>query len=414
MTRLRRLPHPRAGAADETVRRSLLEYTVRSSGKANAQAVGLISLIWAVQLLTGAELDRRLIVWTAVMAILTAGYFVALWVLLRRLASGGQLRGIVLYMVCHLAVASSCWGSLGFAILPGKTDVAASLALGEAIMLIAGNLVFFSSTTALYMTYQLGLTIASVSALIWGGYPTLGAVVLFTAVCALTLRGELHRTVQSAIVLARRNELLAEELREQRAAVELTNQQLMEANSQLAHRATRDPLTGLANRDLLAENLERMVREAAATGRPLGVVYFDIDYFKPLNDTLGHAAGDSLLRQIAARVSACARTPDLVARVGGDEFVVAVDDAEEVMTIAQRIHQSFAEPFKFDGRLLTFTPSIGVASWMPGCSGEELVERADTALYQAKNSGRNQICVWQDDPAGEPGRSVPRTITGQR
>src|SRR4051794_3388689 len=250
MTRLRRLPHPRAGAADETVRRSLLEYTVRSSGKANAQAVGLISLIWAVQLLTGAELDRRLIVWTAVMAILTAGYFVALWVLLRRLASGGQLRGIVLYMVCHLAVASSCWGSLGFAILPGKTDVAASLALGEAIMLIAGNLVFFSSTTALYMTYQLGLTIASVSALIWGGYPTLGAVVLFTAVCALTLRGELHRTVQSAIVLARRNELLAEELREQRAAVELTNQQLMEANSQLAHRATRDPLTGLANRDL--------------------------------------------------------------------------------------------------------------------------------------------------------------------
>jgi len=413
MTRLR-FPRRHGEAADEAVRRSLLEYTVRSSGKANVQAIGLICLIWVVQVMTGADLDRRLMVWTVGMAVLTAAYFVALRVLLRRLAGGVGLQGIIVYLVCHLAVASSWWGSLGFAILPGKTDIAASLALGQAIMLIAGNLVFFSSTTLLYMTYQSGLTIASVSALIWGGYPALGAVVLFTALCALTLRGELHSTVRSAIVLARRNELLVDELREQRAAVELTNQQLTEANSQLAHRATRDSLTGLANRDLLAENLERMVGEAIATGRPPGVVYLDIDNFKPLNDTLGHAAGDSLLRQIAARVSACVRTSDLVARVGGDEFVVAVDDAAEALTIAQRIHESFAEPFEFDGRLLTFSPSIGVASWAPGCSTGELVERADSALYRAKNSGRNQIHVWGPRPAGEPGRSVPRTVTGRR
>jgi diguanylate cyclase (GGDEF)-like protein len=404
---VRRLLGPRAGAADEIVRRRLLEYTVRSSGKANVQAVFLICLVWVVQLMTGAELDRRLMVWTLVMGVLTAGYFVALWVLLRRLASGARLRGIILYLVCHLAVASSGWGSLGFAVLPGKTEVAASLTIGEAIMLLAGNLVFFSSVTALYVTYQLGLTIASVSALMWGGYPALGGVVLFTAVCALTLRGELHSTVQNAVVLARRNELLVEELREQRAAIETTNRQLVEANAQLAHRATRDPLTGLANRDLLAENLERMVCDADATGRPPGVVYFDIDYFKPLNDTLGHAAGDSLLRQIAARVSACVRASDLLARVGGDEFVVAVEDAAEVMMIAQRIHQSFAEPFEFDGRPLPFSPSIGVAAWVPGCSSEELVERADSALYQAKNMGRNQIRVWNADTADEVVGSAP-------
>ena len=409
MTRLRRLPHPRAEAADETVRRSLLEYTVRSSGSANVQAVGLIFLIWAVQVTTGAELDRRLVVWIVVMSVLTAGFFVALWVLRRRLAAGVRLRGIMTYLTCHLAVASSCWGSLGFAILPGETEVAASLTVGEAILLIAGNLVFFSSVTSLYLTYQAGLTVASVSALVWGGFPALAALVLFTSVCALTLRGELHGTVQRAIELARHNELLVQELRKQRAAVELTNQQLMEANSQLAHRATRDSLTGLANRDLLAENLERMVREAVATGQPLGVVYFDIDHFKPLNDTLGHAAGDSLLRQIAARVSACVRTSDLVARIGGDEFVVAVDDAAEVMTVARRIHQSFAEPFEFDDRRLAFSPSIGVASWVPGCSVDELVGRADTALYQAKNSGRNQICVWETTPD----QSAPRPVTGR-
>jgi diguanylate cyclase (GGDEF)-like protein len=398
MTRLRGLPRPRAGASDETVRRSLLEYTVRSSGKANAQAVGLILLIWAVQVASGAEVNRRLIAWTAVMTTLTAAFFVALWVLLRRLAGGGRLRGIMIYLICHLAVASTCWGSLGFALLPGEGEVPASLTVGEAILLLAGNLVFFSSVTALYVTYQLGLTVAAVSALVWCGYPALGAVVLFTAVCALTLRGELHRTVLNAVVLARRNELLVAELREQRAAVELTNQQLLEANSQLSHRATRDSLTGLANRDLLAENLERLVHEADASGRPPGVVYFDIDYFKPLNDTLGHAAGDSLLRQIADRVSACVRTSDLVARVGGDEFVVAVDDAAQAMTVARRIHESFAEPFEFDDQRLPFSPSIGVATWVPGCSSDELVERADAALYQAKNSGRNQIQVWDPNP----------------
>ena len=413
MTRLR-FPRPHGEPIDEAVRRSLLEYTVRSSGKANTQAIGLIALIWVVQVMTGAELDRRLVAWTVVMSVLTAGYFVALWVLLRRLADGARLQGIIAYLVCHLAVASTCWGGLGFAILPGETDVAASLALGQAIMLIAGNLVFYSSATVLYLTYQLGLTSASVSALIWGGYPALGAVVLFTAVCALTLRGELYRTVRNAVELARRNELLVDELREQRAAVELTNQQLTEANSQLAHRATRDSLTGLANRDLLAENLERMVGEAVDTGRPPGVVYFDIDHFKPLNDTLGHAAGDSLLRQIAVRVSACVRAADLVARIGGDEFVVAVDDAADALWIARRVHESFAEPFEFDGRPLTFSPSIGVASWVPGCTTEELVGRADSALYQAKNSGRNQICEWRGDPAGEPAPASPRSVTGRR
>jgi two-component system cell cycle response regulator len=153
-----------------------------------------------------------------------------------------------------------------------------------------------------------------------------------------------------------------------------------------------------------------MVREAATTGQPLGVVYLDIDHFKPLNDTLGHAAGDSLLRQIAARISACVRTSDLVARIGGDEFVVAVADAAEVMTVARQIHQSFAEPFEFDDRRLPFSPSIGVASWVPGCSGDELVGRADTALYQAKNSGRNQICVWE----AAPDQSARRPVADRR
>jgi diguanylate cyclase (GGDEF)-like protein len=414
MTRLLRSPGPRRGVVDDAIRRSLLAYTVRSSGKANVQAIGVICLIWAVQALTGAGLDHRLLVWVTVMTIFTTTYFRALRILARRLDDGGPLRGILLYLVCHLALASCCWGSLGFAILPGKTEVAASLVLGQAIMLIAGNLVFFSSATTFYVAYQIGLTSTSVSALIWGGYPALGAVVLFTSVCALTLRGELHRTVESAIVLARRNELLVEELHEQREAVEQTNRQLSEANSQLAHRATRDSLTGLANRDLLAENLERMVAEAVSDGRRPGVIYFDIDHFKPLNDTLGHAAGDSLLRQIATRVSSCVRPSDLVARVGGDEFVVAVHDGAE-MAIAERIHQSFAEPFEFEEQLLPFSPSIGVASWLPGCSIEELVERADSALYEAKHGGRDQIRVWRPDPTpDEPGPAVSVAARSRR
>src|SRR5690349_3578859 len=108
MTRVRLRPPRRGGPADEAVRRSMLAYTVRSSGKANVQAVGLIALICLVQVLSGAGFDRRLATWTAVMSVLTAAFFVALWVLSRRLAEGAPVRGVMTYLAVHLTIASSC------------------------------------------------------------------------------------------------------------------------------------------------------------------------------------------------------------------------------------------------------------------------------------------------------------------
>jgi diguanylate cyclase (GGDEF)-like protein/PAS domain S-box-containing protein len=164
-----------------------------------------------------------------------------------------------------------------------------------------------------------------------------------------------------------------------------------ETEDELRRRALEDPLTGLANRALLTTQLEAELRHARRLGHRVCLLGLDLDRFKVINDTLGHTAGDMLLRQVAARLTSCVREEDLIARPGGDEFIVvctrtASDHA--IAEVAQRLVDSLIEPFDVEGREVYVSASAGLAvSEHGGSTPEELLRDADAAMYRAKELG---------------------------
>lgn len=163
-----------------------------------------------------------------------------------------------------------------------------------------------------------------------------------------------------------------------------------EALFRLAH---YDSLTGLPNRVLALDRLEQSLRHARRVGTPVAVLFLDLDHFKKVNDTLGHAVGDRILKEAATRLLGQLREEDTVARIGGDEFLILLDDninERDLVTVTQKLLQAFRKPFTLEGREIMLTASIGVAvSPQDGESGDELMRNADTAMYHAKNEGRN-------------------------
>jgi two-component system cell cycle response regulator len=161
--------------------------------------------------------------------------------------------------------------------------------------------------------------------------------------------------------------------------------------------AYTDALTGIYNRRYMDAHLNRKIMEIANTQKPVSVMMFDIDHFKRVNDTYGHASGDEVLKAVAQRVSDGIRDFDLLARYGGEEFVVIMPStrADLSLMVAERLCRKIAaEPFEASGSEapLAITASIGVATTSdPTETAEALLGRADTALYQAKNGGRNQV-----------------------
>jgi diguanylate cyclase (GGDEF)-like protein len=162
-----------------------------------------------------------------------------------------------------------------------------------------------------------------------------------------------------------------------------------EASERLALSARSDLLTGLANRMLLNERLGAACSAATRRNSELAILFIDLDGFKGVNDTLGHQVGDLLLQSVAARLRALTREEDVVARTGGDEFVILLEDPDTVdaAATAQRIVEGFREPLKVGDKTLSMSLSIGVACFpTDGTDAETLLRNADTAMYQAKGS----------------------------
>jgi diguanylate cyclase (GGDEF)-like protein/PAS domain S-box-containing protein len=160
---------------------------------------------------------------------------------------------------------------------------------------------------------------------------------------------------------------------------------------QLEHQATHDPLTGLANRTLFDELLVRAAYQADRSGRPVAVLYLDLDGFKDVNDVFGHPSGDRVLSETSRRLEAVVRPGDMVARMGGDEFVVLCEHLSEpsdAEKIATRIVQAVGKPIPLATGVATVTASVGIALGEPGETAASLIGRADEAMYRMKQGGK--------------------------
>jgi diguanylate cyclase (GGDEF)-like protein len=175
----------------------------------------------------------------------------------------------------------------------------------------------------------------------------------------------------------------------------------IEKEEQLHYLASYDVLTKSANRNLLQDRLAQAIALAGRQGRQVAVIFVDIDNFKYVNDSLGHRAGDLLLKTVTERLGGCVRDVDTIARHGGDEFVLVLPDQsseEQASQIIQRILTAIAQPIVIDGQELNITCSLG-ASFYPqdGADGETLLKNADAAMYRAKELGRNTFQFYGKD-----------------
>jgi len=230
--------------------------------------------------------------------------------------------------------------------------------------------------------------------------------------------GELHsRKTKMAV----NHQLLSMKVDERTSQLSKRNQELNKAVRQVTETKDRlrqlayfDSLTSLPNRRLFTEQLSLLLKIASRNAQNLALLFLDLDNFKRINDSLGHSAGDLLLREVGFRLSGCIRESDVVAhyvesdssridvsRLGGDEFTVVlnqIENAESAGLVAQRIIEALAEPMTIDGHELVITPSIGIALAPRDASDVEgLLRAADTAMYHAKNNGKNNFLYYDSD-----------------
>ena len=163
----------------------------------------------------------------------------------------------------------------------------------------------------------------------------------------------------------------------------------------LAYQSTHDALTGLPNRNLLKDRLQQAIAQTDRSEDSVALLFLDLDHFKLINDSLGHAEGDRMLLDVAERLRSCVREGDTVSRHGGDEFVLVlqkIDQMHHVASICEKILQTIANPFSIQGHSFHVTCSIGIALYpQDGRDAETLFKYADMALYQAKDRGRNHF-----------------------
>lgn len=219
----------------------------------------------------------------------------------------------------------------------------------------------------------------------------------------LTSEGVYDRRDGSQFTALRSISALSDEIGEGRhfleTLVDIT--ELKEAQEKLQHLAHYDALTNLPNRSLFFDLVEHGLALARRDRSQLAILFLDLDKFKPINDTCGHAVGDLVLQEVARRIALCLRESDAVGRVGGDEFLAlllnlkSVDDA---VRIGEKIRESLNQPFMLDDKTLHISSCIGIALYPDhGLTAVELTEHADTAMYHAKENGRDQVVVYRTD-----------------
>ncbi|MGQ7957712.1 putative bifunctional diguanylate cyclase/phosphodiesterase [Pseudomonas sp. SP16.1] len=194
--------------------------------------------------------------------------------------------------------------------------------------------------------------------------------------------------------------LLANDLRRTQLRLQQEILRVKASEASFTHLARHDALTNLPNRLLVRDRMEQAIGHARRDGRQVALLFLDLDNFKNINDSLGHAAGDELLQEVARRLCGILRDVDTVSRQGGDEFLMVLSDVDNlaaVSSLAARVQRRLAQPFTLKGMQIVTSISIGI-SLFPG-DGEDfdtLLKHADMAMYQAKSAGRNAYCFFDE------------------
>lgn len=219
---------------------------------------------------------------------------------------------------------------------------------------------------------------------------------------------------QAVVYLRYAQDSLEQQIRLRTAELNSSNQKLRRViherlltEDRLQRQANYDDLTGLPNRSLAKDRLGQTIAKAKRHCSNPCVAFLDLDNFKYVNDTLGHAAGDDLLRQAATRLSGCARNSDTVARLGGDEFLLILEDSDKesdqpsehgIRQVGERIIKSFSRSFLIEGHEVHVTPSLGFAIFpKDGEDADQLMRHADAAMYRSKHEGKNTYCFYSPE-----------------
>ncbi len=188
--------------------------------------------------------------------------------------------------------------------------------------------------------------------------------------------------------------------------------ELKKLYKQMARHATYDSLTGLPNRKHFHDQLAKTITSAKQDKRIFTVLYLDLDGFKTINDDMGHTVGDQLIENTARRLERCVRKGDMVARVGGDEFIVLLQDvmSSNASKITEKIIENVSQPFLLADKTLSITTSVGIATYpQDGTDANVLIHSADSAMYEAKRGGKNGYRVFRNRHAS----LTPVTANGQ-
>jgi len=204
------------------------------------------------------------------------------------------------------------------------------------------------------------------------------------------------------IAIALENAIIHDSLEGLNRALSDEKRRLERATLKISHLANHDSLTGLPNRRLLFELMGKAVETARRAGGKIGVVFIDLDDFKPINDHFGHAAGDSALIAMSERIRSLVRASDIVARIGGDEFVAVitnVNTTEDIERVARKVMDECRMPLVFAGKSCQLGMSMGISVFPDdGDLIEELVNKADSAMYKVKHMDKNSFAFSSNRP----------------
>lgn len=306
---------------------------------------------------------------------------------LRRRRRGEVLNRFTPGLLCGILV-SVAWSSPAIFALPGPKDVDLRTVYLLFVLGCSATYVVGTAARRLYFYATQIPLLVPIAIVFMSSDDRVTRLLGFAVPIYFIVMTSLHHEVHGVVV----SELQLREINDD------ANAQLREANAELTRRALRDELTGLANRAAFVDLLQRAVGDAGRDGTIVGVLYFDVDRLKVVNDSLGHATGDMLLVEIAHRVRRMLRTNDVLARIGGDEFTMLLDKLHsngEALVIAERVAAAFVEPFRAGDRLINVSASIGVATNLDTTDdAETLLSFADAAQYRAKQTGRDRIEVF--------------------